>query len=357
LGITVPALVWLLARPIALLLVAIVLAEALSPLVKRLERRLPRLAAVAVVYAGLAAIVGGIGWLTIPPLVEQGQRLVERGPDLLDRVRNLLHHWDSLGGDRILNAAQGHLDRLGGWLVDVPMTIVSVLLEILLVLFLSSYWLISAPALHRFVRSLLPTDRRDAVSDVLGEMGQAMGGYVRGVVVDAAIMGLIAYLGLLAVGFDYPLVGGLLTMLGELVPVIGPIAAAVPIVVIGLLDSPTMALTVLVLYVVLEQIEGHLLTPNIMRSQTHVSQVLALIALFAGAALGGVLGALVAIPLAGAIRVFVLRVGAPAVRRWTGAEAPDRTGETGGTSGRYGVDTRSIVAGSTGGSSQPSSPN
>jgi predicted PurR-regulated permease PerM len=71
---------------------------------------------------------------------------------------------------------------------------------------------------------------------------------------------------------------------------------------------------------VLSQLEGHLLTPNIMRSQTHVSQVLVLAALFAGGTLGGILGALVAIPLAGALKVLAVRIVAPAVRRWTGAE-------------------------------------
>jgi predicted PurR-regulated permease PerM len=319
LGIAVPVLVWLLIRPLALLLLAIVLAEALSPLVRRLERWLPRLAAIAAIYGAIALVVAGVGWLAIPRLVDQGQLLVERGPELLDQAKVLVNQWDPGGADRILDAAQNHLDRVGGWIVDIPVALVSTLVEIVLVLFLSAYWLISAPALHRFVRSLLPPSRRDEVSDVIGEMGQAMGGYVRGVVIDAVIMGALAYLGLLLVGFDYPLVGGLVTMVGELVPVVGPIAAAVPIVAIGFLDSPTMALSVLVLYVVLQQFEGHLLTPNIMRSQTHVSQVLTLFALFAGGALGGILGALVAIPLAGAVRVFVLRVGAPAVRRWTGA--------------------------------------
>jgi predicted PurR-regulated permease PerM len=124
----------------------------------------------------------------------------------------------------------------------------------------------------------------------------------------------------LLIGFDYPLVGGLITMVGELLPVVGPIAAAVPIVALALVQSPTTALAVLVLYVVLQRVEGQLLTPNIMNSQTHISQVLALLALFAGGALGGILGALVAIPLAAALRVFVLRVVAPAVRRWTGAD-------------------------------------
>ena len=319
-GIAIPVLLWLLARPLALLIVSIVLAEALAPLVSRLERQMPRIVAIALVYLCLALGVGALTWILVPRLVDQGQLLVNEGPRLIERGRDLIRQWDPGGGDRLLNSAQGRFDRFGGWIIDVPMTIVSALIEIVLVIFLSVYWLISAPALHRFVRSLCPNARRNEVgSDVLSNMGQAMGGYVRGVVIDSAVMGLLAYVGLLLIGFDYPIVGGLITMIGELVPVVGPIAAAVPIVAMALIDSPRMAIMALVLYVVLQQVEGHLLTPNIMRSQTEVSQVLALFALFAGGALGGILGALIAIPIAGAGRVLVLRVLAPAVRQRTGA--------------------------------------
>jgi len=319
LGIAIPVLVWILARPLALLLLAIVLAEALAPAVSRLERRIPRTLAIIVVYFGLALVGGGIVWVLIPRLVDQGQLLISEGPQLIDRGRDLVRRWDAGGGDRLLTAAQQRFDRVGGWVVDVPMTLVSAVVEIVLVVFMSVYWLISSPALSRFVRSLVPQSRRAELSDVFSEMGRAMGGYVRGVTIDATIMGLLAYVGLLVIGFDYPIVGGLITMIGELVPVIGPIAAAVPIVAFAWAESPQMAVSALVLYVVLQQIEGQLLTPNIMRSQTDVSQVVALFALFAGSALGGILGALIAIPLAAAGRVLVIRVIAPAVRRRTDA--------------------------------------
>ncbi len=118
----------------------------------------------------------------------------------------------------------------------------------------------------------------------------------------------------------------LLAALGEFVPVVGPIAASVPAIVIALLDSPLKALLVLAFYAVVQLAESYLLLPNVMRTQSDIPPLLVLFALAAGGAIGGILGALVAIPLAGAIQVLVVRVLAPTVRRWTGAPNPDEEG-------------------------------
>jgi predicted PurR-regulated permease PerM len=105
------------------------------------------------------------------------------------------------------------------------------------------------------------------------------------------------------------------------VPLIGPIIVAVPVVLVAFLQSPSLALFALLLYIALQQIEGQLLTPLIMRQQTDVPQTLVIFAVVAGGAIGGLLGVLVSIPLAAALRVFALEVVVPVVRRWTGADA------------------------------------
>jgi predicted PurR-regulated permease PerM len=142
-----------------------------------------------------------------------------------------------------------------------------------------------------------------------------MGGYVRGVVIDALIVGLLATAGLWLIGYEYAVVAGLISAIGELFPVIGPVLAAVPIVLVALLDSPRQAIIVLVFYILLQQVEGQILTPLVMKSQTDVPEVLVLFALVSGAAVAGLLGALVAIPAAAAARVIVVDALAPALRR------------------------------------------
>lgn len=320
LGLGVWELVRILAGPIALLLAGITIAEALTPTVDFLSRRISRNYAITVVYIVLLIVVGLLGWLVVPRLIDQSTELLNRVPSLLDEFQRSFGGFAGVSSQDLINALSSEASSFATRLSSVSFAVVRGVLDVLVIIFMSLYWLIAAPGLKKFFLSLLPEERRGESNDVLTEMSAAMGGYVRGVIIDAAIMGVLAAVGLFIIGVNYPIVLGVLTMLGELVPVIGPVIVAFPIVGVALLQSPTKALLALGLYVALEQFEGHILTPNIMRSQTHVSQVLVIFALVAGAAIGGLLWAVVAIPLAGALRVLTLRVLAPWIRQWSGAD-------------------------------------
>jgi predicted PurR-regulated permease PerM len=151
-----------------------------------------------------------------------------------------------------------------------------------------------------------------------------MGGYLRGAFLDGVIVGLTTYVGLLVIGVDFPLILGLIAGLLEIVPAVGPIMAAVPILLVSLLQSPTTALISLIFMLAVHQFEGNIVFPNVMRSQTSISPLLVLVGLLSGFAAGGTLGALTAIPLVAVGRVFLLQVIAPAIRRETGAPEPSR---------------------------------
>jgi len=314
-------LIWLMARALALLVVAIALAEGLEPVVRRLHRRkISRSLAVVLVYLALGVVVVAVGWLIAPVLTDQMQELSRRTPELIDRARKGLASWDEITGGRLAGAMTSALGGLAGSAVRLPMLALGAMVDMALVIFLSIYWLVGAPALQRFTLSLIPDARRARAEGIMREMGEAMGGYVRGVAINAVIMGALAWLGLWLIGVDYAIVLGVLTMLGEPIPYIGPIVVAIPVVGVALLQSTTKAILALALYTALEQFEGHILTPNIMESQTDVPQALVIFAIAAGAALGGLLGVLAALPLAAAIRVFVIRVVAPVEREVVGAE-------------------------------------
>ena len=326
-------LAYLLARPLALLLAAVVVAQALAPLVDRLERRLPRGAAVALVYVVLVVGAALAGWLAVPTLVRQGQQLVIAAPGLIGRGRAWFAEVDPVGADRVVAAVQAAVDRFTGALVGLPLAVVSSTLEIVLVLFMSAYWLAAAPALRRFVLGLVPPDRQGRSDGVLTAVGETMGGYVRATLANAVIVGALVYGGLLVIGVDYPLVLALIAAAGELVPVVGPILASVPALAIALTESPRHAAFVLAFYLVMQQLESNLLLPAMMRRQADIPPLVSLFALLAGSAVGGLLGALVAIPLAGALRVVVVRVLAPAQRSWAGSpgDAPDAPNDQSGT--------------------------
>ena len=310
------------ARPIALLIIAVAIAEALAPVVAALSRRVPRALAIGAVYLTLVAAAAGILGIVVPTLIGQGEELVRRAPQLAEQARAWTERSDRALGIQLSTLFATAPAWLSGVVVRLPLQVAGVLLDVLLVGFLSAYWLVGAPALERFALSLLPAHRRVAATDTLRAVGQAMGGYVRGAAINAVVMGLLAWAGLAIIGVPYALTLGIITLLLEPIPFLGPLLAALPVVAVAYLQAPSLALLALGLYVVLQQVEGHVLTPNIMRRQTDMPQTLVILALLAGGAVGGLLGVLAAIPAAAGLRVLVIRVIAPALRRATGAERP-----------------------------------
>lgn len=316
-------ILWLLARPLTLLLIAVVIAQALTPVVALVERKLPRNIAIILVYAVLVGIVASIGWLVVPPLVAEGEELLLNGPELQAQFQEWLRNIEPDSANRVTDAMQSALVRFSDVVLSLPFAIFSSVIDVLLVVFMSLYWLLATPALHRFTRSLFPPDQRRRFDDVLAGMGQTMGGYVRATAINGVIIAVMTYTGLRIIGVDYPLVLAAIAGLGELLPVIGPIFAAIPAISVALIESPQQAIVVTVFYILLQQLEANLLVPYIMKKHADVPPLLSLFALLAGSTLGGPLGAIIAIPVAGGLRVLVLKVLAPAEREWTGADEPE----------------------------------
>lgn len=314
------ALLWLLVQPLTLLLVAIIIAQAFLPIVDWLEQHMPRSLATLIPYIIVVAILTGIGWLIFPDLVEQSRMLIEAAPEQIDRGRSWFDSIDVQGTDQLVGSIESILQRFGEALVSLPFTIFNSLVDFVLVIFMSIYWLIATPKLHDFAMSLFPEENRRRAANVLHDMGRTMGGYVRGTVIDGIIIAILAYIGLSVIGVQYVLVLAVIQGFGELIPVVGPVVAAVPSVLVALTDSFQQALIVAGFILVLQQFESYVLLPMIMRSQADVPPLLSLIAIASGAALGGLLGAIIAIPIAGALQIMVVRLAAPAERDWAGAD-------------------------------------
>jgi predicted PurR-regulated permease PerM len=200
--------------------------------------------------------------------------------------------------------------------------IVTQLATALVVIFFGSlYALIDAPRLRRFLLSLFPASRQEHVDAVLAETAGAMGGFVRGEILAAFIIGTLTYIGLLIIDLPYALVLAVLAGLLEFIPLIGPFITAVVLVLVGLSQSLGSALTALLLALIIQQIESNIVLPNVMRQEAKVSPLLVLLAVLGGEYVGGLVGALVAIPLVAGLQVLVLRIVVPAIRRRSGATA------------------------------------
>ncbi|HZU11531.1 MAG TPA: AI-2E family transporter [Chloroflexota bacterium] len=318
------AIIWFLATPLAIFFVAIVIAEALTPVVRRVERWMPRPVGVVAIFLLLGLILAGLFLLIIPPLVVQTQQAIKDLPQLLTKVGDLVNRLAPGEGTRLVHSLEANAPTYLHAAAAPPLSALAALAVFVQIMFLAAYWLIATPGLYRFALSLFPPRQQQYAREVFREMGEAMGGYVRGTVLDAAIVAAITYVFLLLMGVRYPLVLALLAFLGEFVPLIGPTVAEIPAAGLALLLSPIHAIIVVVFYTVLQQVDGNVILPLILRSQAKISPLLVTAAVFTGAWVAGIVGALVAIPLAATLKVIAVRVVAPAIRHWSGAAEPER---------------------------------
>lgn len=322
-GLGLLVALWLFARPLALIGIGVVLGEALAPVVAWASRGLPRTLAVVLLYLCIAVVLVTLVWFALAPLAGQAQDLLDSLPALIEQAEVWVQRQDQrVGGIPIIDALGGQLQGLTDRLFALPMMVVTSLFDVLLVVFLSLYWLLAAPQLGRFVRSLFPPERRERAGEVQADLGRTVGGYVRGVGINVVLVAIVSYIGLRLIGLPFALIFAVIAGLLEVIPIVGAFIAGAIIVGFALSQSLQTALITLVFFVALQQLEGNVLTPMVMRSQTDIHPLLILVALVLGGAVGGLLGVLVAIPLAGALKVLVVEVFAPALRRRIGAPPP-----------------------------------
>jgi predicted PurR-regulated permease PerM len=305
---------WMVLRPLAILLMSVVLAETLEPAVQWLQRRFSRPIAVLITYLAIVVVIV-LGILTIVPAVigEFGD-LAEEVPEAQERVMDWIDEQDWISTDQVTNFLEGQAEG-GGQLAMIPFLVLSAILELLLAVFLSIYWLIGKPGAKSLFRSMIPEHHREFAEDVAAEVGSTVGGYIRGVVISGAILAVIAFLGLTLIGVDFPLPLAMVVFFGELVPVLGPLLAMLPALIVAAFDGLTALLLVVALFAALQLLESSVIYPQVMKRQASIPPILVIFALLAGGSVGGIIGALVAIPLSGAIRVLILRLVVPAIQK------------------------------------------
>ncbi len=322
LGIGGLELVRLLARPLGLLVLGVSIASALAPVVERLSAKIPRTAAVILVYAVLVLLIVGIFSAAVPLLAGQIRSLFARMRVWLPQISDWLagFGFDPQGLRATFLSEAG---QFGIMFFRLPVSVGRTIVEIVLVLFLSLYWMFLAPGIKQFFLSFFPADQKGFVTRLVADMGTEMGGYLRGSAINGLAIGAVEYVGLLLIGVPYALTLASLTAFLELFPTIGPVISGVFVTLVALSVSPRAALITLALAIALQQTEGHILVPLIMRSQTNVSPLLAVFSIVCGAAIGGLLGAVIAIPIAAILSLLIRRVIAPAIRRANGVTAEE----------------------------------
>ena len=304
---------------LVLLLTAAFLAIGLAPLVDRLETRgVKRGRSVGIVLLGVLLFFVGFGFAVVPPIVEQTQALVEQAPNYVAQLQDNQRIADLDARFGLLDNAEKALrdpTRLGtaaaGGVLGVGRVVLSGLFNILTLLILTLYFLSSLPAIKANAYRLVPRSRRARVVLLSDEILSRVGGYVGGAVTIAGIAAVLTFLLLLVLGVDSPVALALLVFLTGLIPLIGATIGAVVITIVALFTSIQAGIIVAVYYLIYQQVENYLLYPRIMKRSVDVSPAATVVAVLIGGSLLGVLGALLAIPIAAAVQLVLAEVVGP----------------------------------------------
>lgn len=328
--------VWALARAAGIVLlvfvVAAVIALMLNPLVKLVHRRvrLPRGLAVAGVYVGFFLVLGVGVVLLISPVTNQVQRLQRDVPVLVKSANRSLadaqRTLDRQGirvkiksqGQTALQTLQKSVLKRSSSIVsfgqDLLQRIVEAGFGLILVLVISIYMLLYGERIGRVVRSVMPPGDGTEEDDFALRAQRAVAGYVRAQLLFSATMGvsagvalwLFGVTGIFPDGQRYAVFFGVFYGLMELIPYVGPILGGVPPVLVALFSDPLTAVWVVLLLVVLQQFEGHVVAPQVFGHSLRINPLIVIFALLLGAELYGILGALVALPVAAVLRETVI---------------------------------------------------
>jgi predicted PurR-regulated permease PerM len=310
-------LLWLLRKPISWILIATFLAIALSPPVNWLSRRMRRGLAITVTYIGLLAVPVLLIALLVPPLITEGNNFADNVPRYADdvteyvqknrRLREINQDYDIT--QKLEEEAKKLPNRLGGaagTLRDIGFGIVNSLFALITILVLTAFLLSSGRQWTDAFINSRPPEQRDRLRRARDNMASAVGGYVAGALTIAMIAGIATYivLTILGVPFRGPL--AVIAGLFSLIPLVGATIAAVLIGIVTLFENfPTATIIWVIWAIAYQQIENHVIQPQIQKRTVNVQPFITIVAVLFGATLLGILGALVAIPVAASIQILL----------------------------------------------------
>jgi predicted PurR-regulated permease PerM len=316
----VAAGVWLLTKlwwVLVLVAMSLVLAGTLRPLVAALEaRRVPRSLALAIVFLGLTAALTALCIVTLPPLVAQLADIVARAPEHQRRIVAFMKRHDLLEplAASVQRARIGELiEGAGQWMLTFGSRVVIIIAEAVTVLFLALYIIAGREREQGAVFAVVPRRYHLRLARILLNLETIVGGYVRGQLITSAAIVAFTFVLLTLANVENALAISIFAGITNVLPFIGSIIAGVPAVLGALNQGMAQALIVLVAFTLYQEFESRVIVPRVYGRVLRLSPVAVIVALLVGGTLLGVVGALLALPAAAAIRMIVreLRVGMP----------------------------------------------
>lgn len=294
------ALLWalyLIKDVIILLFVAVIFMSALSPIVSKLGKfKVPKSLAIALIYVVIIALVSTLVTFIVTPLAEQTTTLLTNLPKYLSTIIP-----DTGIIDRsVLQQEFGNFSKNA---LEVSLTIFSNFLAFISIAVLTFYLLLERDNLDKLLAQFF-IGKEDRVRKITKRIEEKLGSWMRGQIVLTLIIGTASYVGLTILGVPYALPLAILAGIMEIIPVIGPIISAIPAVMIAYLVNPVTAGLVALLYFIIQQLENHLIVPQVMKKAVGLNPLAVIIAVAIGGRLLGISGALLAVPITVVVQII-----------------------------------------------------
>lgn len=293
----------------------------LRPLVDLLERyKLNRSLAILLIYAVIAVMITGFIWGVWPSLSTQVEALTQNAPNLfialgkqLEQLENDPFLSDLLPGDNsFLTQITEYLKQGFAFLSNYLTSLFSFFSNFALILFTFPiflfYMLKEGGKFGKKIVSFLPKRFREEGTETMNDIDKAVSGFIIGRVLVNLALGVLMYVGFLLIGLPYALLLTIIAVIMNFIPFVGAILSSVPIVIIGLVESPSVAIWSLVVILVAQQIQDNLIGPYIFGKQLDIHPLMTIILVFAGGDLFGIIGIIVIIPVYMIIKIVVTRI-------------------------------------------------
>lgn len=309
----------IIATVFAPILIAGLLYYILRPLLRLLMRYMPKLAGITLIFSLIAVALMAAAYFFGPLLKEQLGSLAELAPETIEEVSKdsdaAVSEFEFAGvtGTELKTRLTSYMEDLSSGLMDNVMGILGMLMNIAVVLivvpFILFFLLKDDGRLSPYLMRYLSEERRPEGRKLLRDLDQTLSDYIVGQAIVAFTVGVLMYIGYLIIGLDYALVLAVFAMFLIIVPFLGPLIGIIPAVFVALMSGePFMAVKVLVVLLVVQQLEGNLVTPNIMGNRLNIHPLTIILLLLIAAALYGFIGILIAIPLYAVLKTLLHNV-------------------------------------------------
>lgn len=299
---------------ILIIFVSLILSSAFTPWLDWMQKhKVPRALGILLIYLILFSVIFGAVYLIIPPIINEINELVKSFPYYYEKIStnwqsfqafSESHQW-SQNIQTSLEGIQSSLGMAAGNVFTTVFSFFGGILSFFIILVLTFYMAVDDQAMKKGIRSLLPIDYQPYSMHLINRIQEKIGMWLRGQILLSLIIFAVSWIGLSILGVKYALVLAVFAGVMEVIPYLGPFIGAVPAVFIAFTQSPLLGIITIVLYVIIQQAENYFLVPKVMQKAVGLNPIVIIIAMMIGIKLAGILGVLLALPVATAISVVI----------------------------------------------------